>query len=234
MHSAVFGINPKASGKMLNEFVNGGLRVGEADIIDLDEVLYRKGVWKVRLFTTCKSLIEPTYIQVGKQVFSEISDDGIKDEIAEHIQDEMSNHQDTLYLFGSGGTIEYIAQKLGIENTLLGIDAIFKLRIIAKDLNEKSILKLVNQYPKIKLILSPIGAQGFIIGRGNLQLSPNVIKKIGIDNIIIISTPKKILSTPFLRVDSGDIKLDRLFYEKEMMMVVIGYRLYRVVPFKKN
>ncbi|MCK5031913.1 MAG: NAD(+)/NADH kinase, partial [Thermoplasmatales archaeon] len=139
-----------------------------------------------------------------------------------------------LFLFGSGGTIDYIAQKMDLDNTLLGIDAVYDKKLIGKDLNEEGILKLLNKYPKAKVILSPIGAQGFILGRGNLQLSPKVIKKIGIDNIIVISTPSKLASTPVIRVDPGDKKLDHLFVEREFTMVVIGYRLSRVVRIQTN
>jgi predicted polyphosphate/ATP-dependent NAD kinase len=232
MHSAVFGINTSASAKMLNEFINNSLTIGEAEIMDLDEERYRKGDWNIKLFGIAKGIVEPTYIQVGKATFESISDNEIKDEIAEHIYDEIDNNNDYLFLFGSGGTIDYIADKLGLKNTLLGIDAIYKNKVVGSDLNEEKILELLKKYNKVKLILSPIGAQGFILGRGNLQLSPTIIKKIGIDNIIVISTPSKIRSTPVIRVDTGDKNLDRLFEEKEFIMVVIGYRLSRVVHIK--
>ena len=121
-----------------------------------------------------------------------------------------------------------------IKNTLLGIDAVYNKKNIGADLNEQKILKLLEKYPKTKLILSPIGSQGFILGRGNLQLSPKVIKKIGLDNIIVISTPSKLLSTPVIRVDTSDKKLDLEFVKKEFIMVVIGYRLSRVVKIQVN
>ena len=135
---------------------------------------------------------------------------------------------------GSGGTIDYISKKLNIKNTLLGIDAVYEKKVVGSDLNEKEILELLEKYPKTKVILSPIGAQGFILGRGNLQLSPNAIKMIGIDNIIVISTPSKLASTPFIRVDTGDKNLDKDFAKKEFIMVVIGYRLSRVVKIQTN
>jgi len=234
MHSGVFGVNTSASAKMLHEFVNKHLTIGDAEIMDLDEELYRKGKWKIRLFGIAKGIVEPTYVQVGKSTFESISDNEIKEELTEHIKDEIEKNNDYLFLFGSGGTIEYIAKKLGIKNTLLGIDAVYKKQSVGNDLNEEGILKLLEKYPETKLILSPIGAQGFILGRGNLQLSPKVIKKIGIDNIIVISTPSKLVSTPVIRVDTGDKKLDHLFAEKEFMMVVIGYRLSRVVKIQTN
>jgi len=232
MHSAVFGINTSASAKMLYEFINNSLTIGDAEIMDLNEELYRKGEWNIRLYGIAKGIVEPTYIQVGKTIYESVSDDQIKDEIAEHIQDEIEENKDFLFLFGSGGTIDYIASKLGFKNTLLGIDAIYKNKVVGIDLNEEKILKLIGKYQKVKLILSPIGAQGFILGRGNLQLSPKIIKKIGTDNIIVISTPSKIKATPVIRVDTGDKKLDNLFAEKEFIMVIIGYRLSRVVNIK--
>jgi predicted polyphosphate/ATP-dependent NAD kinase len=229
MHSAVFGINTSATAKMLHEFVNNRLTIGDAEIMDLDEERYRKGEWNIKMFGVAKGIVEPTYVQVGKSIFESVSDNAIKDELAEHIEDEIKEHPDFLYLFGSGGTIDYIAGKLGLKNTLLGIDAYYNGKIIGSDLNEESILKLLDKYHKIKVILSPIGAQGFILGRGNLQLSPEVIHRIGFDNIIVVSTPSKLASTPLIRVDTGDKNLDKMFFEHEFIMVVIGYRLSRVV-----
>jgi len=234
MHSAVFGINPDASGMMLHQFILGNLRVGAAEIMDLDEQRYRKGEWKVRLYAKAKGLIEPMYIQVGKQMFSEVDESNIHEELYEHIFDEMKQHPDTLYLFGSGGTLDDIGNRLNIEHTLLGIDAVYQQQTIAPDVNEKQLLELLDEYQNVKLIISPIGAQGFIIGRGNLQLSPEVIRRIGIDNIMILATPAKIVATPYLRVDTGDMDLDQMFYDHEMMMVLIGYRLFRVVRIQKQ
>jgi predicted polyphosphate/ATP-dependent NAD kinase len=229
MHSAVFGINTSATAKILYEFVNNQLTIGDADIMDLDEERYRKGEWNIKLFGVAKGIVEPMYVQVGKSIFESVSDNAIKDELGEHIEDEIKKNPDFLYLFGSGGTIDYIAGKLGLKNTLLGIDAYYDGKIIGSDLNEENILKLLVKYSKTKVILSPIGAQGFILGRGNLQLSSEVIRRIGIDNIIVVSTPSKIASTPVIRVDTGDKKLDKIFFNHEFMMVVIGYRLSRVV-----
>ena len=229
MHSGVFGVNTSATAKMLHEFVNKHLTMGDAEIMDLDEERYRKGEWNIRLFGIAKGIVEPTYVQVGKTSFESVSDDEIKDELTEHIIDEIEQNKDYLFLFGSGGTIDYIAKKLDINNTLLGIDAVYNKNVVGSDLNEEGTLKLLEKYPKVKVILSPIGAQGFILGRGNLQLSPKVIEKIGLDNIIVVSTPSKLASTPYIRVDTGDKKLDQLFAKKEFMMIVIGYRLSRVV-----
>ncbi|MBS3778072.1 MAG: ATP-NAD kinase family protein [Candidatus Thermoplasmatota archaeon] len=232
MHSGVFVVTPHAAGPMIAQFIADELSTGDAEIMDLDETLYRQGTWKVRLYDTAQGIIEPSYVQVGKASFAQINDDEIKDDIADHIEEELKKHEHTLFLFGSGGTIDYVADKLGIENTILGIDAVYQGRTIAKDANEKDLLSLLSKYDDVKVILSPIGAQGFILGRGNLQLSSAVIRKIGIDNIIVISTPAKLKATPVIRVDTGDSSLDEAFVEYEMMLVVIGYRMSRVVKIK--
>jgi predicted polyphosphate/ATP-dependent NAD kinase len=234
MHSGVFGVSTAATAKMLEEFINKRLTIGDVEIMDLDEERYRKGEWKIRLFGIAKGIIEPTYMQVGKACYESISDDDVKAELADHVKDELEKHKDWLFLFGAGGTIDSIAQKLSIEHTLLGIDAVYQKKVVGKDVNEEQILKLLTRYPKVKILLSPIGAQGFILGRGNLQLSPVVINKIGIENIIVVATPSKLQDTPVLRVDTGDKHLDTLFKKQGYLMVVIGYRLSRVVKIQTN
>jgi len=234
MHSGIFGVSTTATAKILTEFIGKHLTTGDAEILDVDEECYRKGEWKVRLFGVARGIIEPTYIQVGKASYESVSDDEIKDELADHVKDEMEKHPEWLFLFCAGSTIEYIAQRLHIEHTLLGIDAVYQNKLVGKDVNEQQILALLKKYPNAKILLSPIGAQGFILGRGNLQLSPAVIRKIGVENIIVVATPSKLAHTPLLRVDTGDKALDRLFAKQGYFMVVIGYRLSRVVKVQTN
>ncbi|HEB37119.1 MAG TPA: ATP-NAD kinase [Thermoplasmatales archaeon] len=234
MHSGVFGVTPEATAKTLQEFLEGVLTTGDVEILDLDEELYRNGEWKIKLFGTALGVIEPTYVQVGKATFESISDEEIKEEIADYIIEQMNEEKDTLFILGSGSTLYTIGRKLGIDKTLLGIDAVLNGKLVGKDLNEKGLLSLLNKRKKAKLILSPIGAQGFILGRGNSQLSPEVIRKIGLDNIIVVATPSKLASTPFIRVDTGDRNLDKLFAKKEQIIVIIGYRLMKVVKVQTN
>ncbi len=221
MHSGVFCISPEAASEVLFDFVEGTLSIGEAEIMDLDEEKYRKGEWSIKLHGVAKTLSEGNYIQSAKAVIRGPSEEEIKEEIGEHIKEDME--ENTLYILGSGGTLKTIGEKLGIDKTLLGIDAMYNGKLVGKDLNEKELLSLLSKYRRAKLILSPIGAQGFIFGRGNLQLSPEVIRRIGIENIIVVATPSKLYSTPVLRVDTGDSSLDREFAKKKYLTIVIGY-----------
>lgn len=105
--------------------------------------------------------------------------------------------------------MQSVAQALDTDKTLLGVDAIAGGRLVGKDLNEQQLFGLLQQHPQRKLMLSPIGAQGFVLGRGNQQLSPAVIKSIGPDNLMVIATPAKLAPTPILRFDTGDSDLDQ-------------------------
>ena len=225
MHSGVFGMKPSSVAEILINFLNDELVINDSEIMDLDEEKYRKGDWKIKLYGIAKTPYEPTYVQSGKAVIQEINEDDVREGIASYIIEKMENSKDTLYILGSGGTVQEIGKKLKIDTTLLGIDIVLDKKLIAKDINEKELLNILSDFEKFKLILSPIGAQGFILGRGNLQLSAEVISKIGIENIEIISTPAKLKRTPFLRVDIGNKELNLEFQKKEYMTVIKDYRL---------
>jgi predicted polyphosphate/ATP-dependent NAD kinase len=100
---------------------------------------------------------------------------------------------------------------------------------VGRDLAEQSLLELLARYGERKLILSPIGAQGFVLGRGNQPLNPTVIRLIGVDNMILIATPAKLARTPLLRFDTGDTALDAELISRKFLPVVIGYRRMRMV-----
>jgi predicted polyphosphate/ATP-dependent NAD kinase len=135
----------------------------------------------------------------------------------------------TLFLLGPGSTVQAVAQALDIGKTLLGIDAVASGKVVGNDLSERQILKLLDRYPECRLVLSPIGAQGFVLGRGNQPLSPAVIRRVGIDNIIVVATPAKLARTPCLRFDTGDARLDADMISRKFWEVIVGYRRTRLV-----
>lgn len=230
MYSGVFSTKPESAAEILIDFESGIIDFADTEIMDMDEEAYRKGEWVVKLYGICKTLAEPQYIQGGKMIFDQIRDDEIKDEIAYDIIMQMKRNRDALYILGCGSTVDRIGEKLGLNTTVLGIDLISDLKLIKKDANERDILDIIDNYPKKKIIVSPIGAQGFIFGRGNQQISPDIIRKTGIDNIIIISTPSKLQKTPVLRVDTGDRELDRKIAEKSSVSVITGFQTIKLHP----
>lgn len=232
MHSGVFAVDPRAAAEALAAFLRGELRVGEAEILDLDEEAYRMGEWRVRLYASARTLVEPNLVQADKMMFAEMSEEDVRLELAEHFRDLFNEEPHTLFLLGPGSTLESIAKRLHLEKTLLGIDAAVGGRTIATDLDEKGILSLLDRYPKAKLVVSPIGAQGFVLGRGNLQVSPEVVRRVGTRNLLVVATPAKLAATPILRVDTGDERLDEEIRRKEYLFVLIGYRTTKLHPIK--
>lgn len=208
MHSACFALSPEIAGEIFKQFHSGQLNLTEMEVMDIDEEAFRAG----RVSAELKGMVKIPYLtasfQGGKMAspstFDEKHDQRV---IAERISDDMD--RDTLYLLGSGTTCKAVADYLKLEKTLLGIDALCNRKILALDLNEKQLLELLEQYAKSKIIVTVIGNQGFVFGRGNQQLSPAVIRKVGKKNIILIATVSKLEKTERLRVDTGDIELDK-------------------------
>lgn len=228
MYSGVFGVSATRTADILMGFLDGRLDASEADVLDLDEEKYRAGEWAVRLYYAALTPYEPTYTQSQKMLIDEATDAEIKREIARHLLEEIEARPDVLFLLGPGSTVQSIGEMLKVDKTLLGIDAVVGGRIVGKDLNETGILDLLERYPNRRLVLSPIGAQGFVIGRGNRPLTPEIVRAIGADNIVVVATSAKLARTPLLRFDTGDGALDAELAAGGYVPVVIGYRLRRL------
>jgi predicted polyphosphate/ATP-dependent NAD kinase len=219
MYSGIFAITPAAAADLIA--VAGAFSLRDAEILDVDEEAYRSGVLETRLFGIARVPVLAGMVQVSKQVFEEADEERAKDEIARFIREVMV--PDTLYLLGAGTTTEAIARNMGIPKTLLGVDVIKNGEIVTQDANERTLSTLAENEKDIRIIISPIGAQGFIFGRGNQQISAAIVKRAGIKNIIVVATPHKLQETPELLVDTGDPELDREFGPS--IQVVSGYRI---------
>ncbi|RPI40721.1 MAG: ATP-NAD kinase [Methanoregulaceae archaeon] len=219
MYSAVFAVDPASAADLVLASDRHHLR--DAEVMDVDEHAYRAGTLKTRLYGIAKTPALAGKIQAAKQVYEEQDEERAKAAIAQFIDEIML--MGTLYIIGAGTTTEAIARRLSIKKTLLGVDAIRDRVSVATDCDEKTLLKLVEKYPDTRIIISPIGAQGFILGRGNQQISANLVRKVGIKHLIVIATPHKLAQTPHLYIDSGDAVLDREFGES--IQVISGYRI---------
>jgi predicted polyphosphate/ATP-dependent NAD kinase len=206
MHSAVFAVNPKKAAYVVIEFLQGHLSIREAEVMDIDEEKYRKGIWNIKLFGYARTPYEPALISGRKFLFEREEENISKENIARYFVELME--KDVVYILGAGTTVKEIGDLLNIKKTLLGVDVIKNKNILVRDANERTLLSILEKEEKAKVVISPIGAQGFIFGRGNQQISAEVIKKIGTQNISILATQFKLNQTPILRVDTGDETLD--------------------------
>ena len=219
MYSAVFAVDPATAAELVRESDTKHLR--DSEILDVDEEAYRAGVLKTRIFGIARTPALPGKVQVSKQVYEEPDEERAKQEIARFMQEVML--PDTLFILGAGTTTEAIAHRIGVPKTLLGVDAIRNGVLVAADADEKTLLALARQEDEVRIVLSPIGAQGFILGRGNQQVSAGLVRYVGIKNLILVATPHKLQETPELYIDSGDPDLDKEFGTS--ILVVSGYRM---------
>jgi predicted polyphosphate/ATP-dependent NAD kinase len=230
MFSGVFATTPEAAARILVRHLRGELSLRSVDVADLDENAYRRGEWVVHRYYRALTPHEPDFTQSAKMVIADGSDAAVREQIAEQVVDEVHAHPDALYLLGPGSTVQAVGRALGLDKTPLGIDAVVDGVVVARDVDEARILELLDRHPTAFVVVSPIGAQGFVLGRGNLQLSPEALRRIGPEHLIVIATPAKLMRTPVLHFDTGDPALDAELCAGGHVRVVVGYRVRRLVP----
>ena len=230
MHSGCFAASPKAAAEALSSWLIGDLLLASTEVLDLDEDLYRQGKWVVRLYAEAITPSSPRWMQGSKQRIEASGEEDTTEGLADHIR-ELLVSDDRMLIWGSGGALRKIAEMNDFEPTNLGIDATIGNEQVGTDLSESDLLELLSEHDgPTTLLLSPMGGQGFLIGRGNLQLSPQVLRLIGIENILGVVTPAKLLSVRRLRIETGDPELDADFTDMRYMKVLQGYRTTRVLP----
>jgi predicted polyphosphate/ATP-dependent NAD kinase len=206
MHSAVFAVGPMAAARIAMEFLWEELPLREAEVMDVDEEAFRKGRVSARLYGYVLTPYEPSLIQ-GVKMASPMTESEMRNQAAIAIYIIENMKPEVVYIIGPGTTTRTIGDLLDEKKTLLGVDLFCNKKLIANDVNEKQILEKVKR-KTAQIIVTPIGGQGFIFGRGNQQISPEVIRIVGRDNIVVIAAEGKLRSLKSLRVDTGDPSID--------------------------
>ena len=209
MFGSVFAVNAMAAAEIVDAFVEGQIRIVERDVLDISEDAYRKGKLDIKLYGYLKVPEVVGLVQSGKEpTYPSGSSEENHAAIARYVIENMDG--DVLYLLGAGTTVGAVAEGFGVKKTLLGVDAVYNGKLVGENLNEKGILELLSNYARVKIIVSPVGGNAFIFGRGNQEFSPAVLWSVGKDNIIVIATRDKINSVWCLRVDTKDIAIDNM------------------------
>jgi len=203
IHSGVYAITPRAAG-------------------DLNEDAFRKGQVIARYFGEMQVPAELSYIQAVKMGGKE-SDEMVLADIAAYMIEMMEDDPDRLFVMGSGSTVAFIMSSLGLENTLLGVDVVQNMQLLASDVSAAQLLALSEDAP-VSLVITLIGGQGHIFGRGNQQLSPELIARVGKQNIYVVATKAKLnaLGQKGLICDTADEALNT--YLSGPISVITGYR----------
>ncbi len=223
MHSAVFANTPEEAGDVISRFIKRERSTRLAEVMDVDEDAFRQGELRARLYGYVR-VPEIGGLQPPKGAVFGTSDEEQKETLAEFLVERME--PGTIYVLGPGTSTKAVADRMGQPKTLLGVDAYLDGNAILTDASEEDLMRAL-EGKKAMIVVTPIGRQGFVFGRGNQQLSPKVIDMVGLDHLMIIATPTKLAETPALHSDSGDIDLDARLsgYRK----VLIGYDQYRMV-----
>jgi predicted polyphosphate/ATP-dependent NAD kinase len=227
MYSGIFAVNPTDAAEVVLAFARGEADTAEFEIMDADESAIRSDSFNVKLHGLLEAPFLPAHIQGSKQVSPDTVDE--KDNqmaIAKFVVEEMP--AGATWIFGPGTTVKCIAELLGVEKTVLGVD-IYRDGKVFLDVNEKQILEKIQDWDNTWIVLSPIGRQGILLGRGNQQISPGIIKRVGRERILVVATRNKLQSIEgnVLRVDTGDMETDELL--RGYGRVVTDYREWRLV-----
>ena len=227
VYSAVFSTNPRVGGDLAARYLDGEVPLIDAEIFDVDETEFRMDRISTRLYGYLRVPFHASNLQIFKTT-SPLNDDEVsaQDAIAKFVDEELKD--DWTYIIGPGSTTAALGRRLGFEKTVLGVDVVRGRDLIGKDLSEKGILELVEP-GRTSIIVTPIGGQGFLFGRGNLQISAEVIRRVGRENIMVVATRHKIhsLKAKRLLVDTSDPELDREL--AGYMKAVSGYREFTVL-----
>jgi predicted polyphosphate/ATP-dependent NAD kinase len=226
MHSAIFAVDPRAAAHVVCRFLDGEVPVRETEVMDVDEQAFREGRLSAEIYGYMLSPYEPYLIQVSKMA-SPTTEDEVRNQAAIAIYVIESMQPETLYIIGPGTTTRTISDLLDQHKTLLGVDLFVNKQIIGNDVNEEQILQALNG-KSAKIIVTLIGGQGFIFGRGNQQISSKVIQQVGLDNIIVVATESKVQGLKSLKVDTGDLGLDAIF-KAQRRQVLVDYSRWKEI-----
>ncbi|MFX1369212.1 MAG: ATP-NAD kinase family protein [Promethearchaeota archaeon] len=227
MYSGIFVINPRDAAEVVRLVSQGSAASTEFEIMDADEEAIREDRFIIRLYGYLNGPSVPARFQGAKQASPETIDESEAQEaIARFVVDSM--FPEGSYILGPGTTVKKVTDILEVEKTTLGVD-VYKSKEIHKDVNEAKILELIEDFTKAWIIVSPIGHQGMLFGRGNQQISPNIIEKVGKERITVICTPAKLrgIEGGTLKVDTGDCDVDESL--RGYIRVITDYNEIRMV-----
>jgi len=208
IHSAVYATNPRHAGELAEMFLEGRARLREAEVVDLDEDAYRAGNVSTRLYGYLSVPYRALLLQNQKApspASEALQTAAIGAAVVEAMQPGV------LYILGPGTTTRAIARQMDVPKTLVGVDVVCDGNLVAQDVNQSQLLTMIETAPA-KIVVTPIGGQGFLFGRGNQQIGPEVIRRVGRENIIVVSTSDKLnaLRAQPLLVDTGSPDVDAM------------------------
>ena len=227
MYSGIFVINPRDAADVIALAAQGSALPAEFEIMDADEQAIREDRFIIRLYGYLKAPAVPARFQGAKQASPEtINEHEAQEAIARYIIEKIE--KGGTFILGPGTTVKTITDLLDMKKTTLGVDLLHNGSIV-NDVNEQVILQKVSDFANAWIVVSPIGHQGMLFGRGNQQISPSVIERVGKEHVLAICTPSKLkgIDGGTLKVDTGDARVDEML--RGYMRVITDYGEIRLV-----
>jgi predicted polyphosphate/ATP-dependent NAD kinase len=195
VYSSVFAVSPEDAAEIAATFS----RTERREVVDIDEDAYREGEVHPVLRAVAHVPVADD-LQASKQTAS-----GTVESLAEGVADDIREREGAgvTFVLGPGSTVGAIKAALGFEPSAIGVDVWRDGEVIVRDGTEAEILAALGEENVI--VVSPIGGQGFVFGRGNPQLSPAVIRRC---DVRIVASRAKLDNVRALRVDTDDPDLD--------------------------
>jgi predicted polyphosphate/ATP-dependent NAD kinase len=207
MYSPVFAVSPRAAGAIAADWVTqGGLPVDEREVLDIDEAAMRRA----RVDPTLYGMLRVPYRSgrtQARKAATPVSEASAVEAAARGAVARM--RPGVRYLLGPGGTTAVIARQLGVDGTPLGVDVVLDGAVLVSGASEQDLLAEITRGP-VQAVITVIGGQGFLLGRGNQQLSASVLRAIGDDPLLVVAPEQKLIDLrgrPLI-VDTGDLDLD--------------------------
>lgn len=222
MHSGVFAINPASAVTLLTQLAAGqAVVLDTVEVRDIDERDLAQGRLRARTYGHLRVPVSLQHVQQVKCGGPPVEALALADLAAGVVEDLVPGRS---YVFGPGHTVAAVATALGVPNTLLGFDWVRDGRLLAADLTAAALLDAAREDPDLHLVLAPTGGQGSLIGRGNQQLSPALLRQLGRSRVLVLASPNKLeaLAGRPLRLDTGDADLDRAWSGR--WPVITGYQ----------
>lgn len=207
MYSSCFAVSPSAAGALAAHWVDGGhVDVVEREVLDVDEEQLRRIRVEPRLFGTVRIPDEPGRTQARKAPSPHSEAYAVRSAALGVVS---AMEPGVYYLLGPGSTVGSVAAELGVQNTPLGVDVVVDGRLVLADASEEQLLDLLAE-KRARAVITVIGGQGFLLGRGNQQLSARVLGLLEDDPLIVVATEQKLvdLGGRPLIVDTGDPATD--------------------------
>lgn len=227
MYSGIFAFSPEAAAGVVMDWLTGDTLEEPFEIMDADETAIRQDQFSIKLYGYLRGPLVPARMQGAKLSSPEtVNERENQEAIARTIVEDMI--EGDYYILGPGSTVRVVAEELGVEKTLLGVD-LYRDGKVHLDLNESQLIELIPDFLHTWVVISPIGNQGMILGRGNQQISPNIIKRIPPEQILIIATHSKVnsLADRGLHIDTGDPEVDKIL--SKYLRVLVDYRTWRMM-----